>query len=150
MPNPVLNFAGSLFSSAVYLQAGILGKVTRLALAQQQNALGGNFRIDTGTVATRPVHGDSLSVVWIIVAPVKVDGLLSAVQLNESTLFMVLGLVPLVRAVFIAVPGVIVLVALVVVALVVFALSVFLAPVFLRAGSGHHRNRCSKGSSQKK
>jgi xanthine/uracil permease len=59
-------------------------------------------------------HGDSLPVIWITVTPVPVVGLLFAAQLNESTLLVVLGLVPLVRAVFIAVPRVIVLVALVV------------------------------------
>jgi hypothetical protein len=78
--------------------------------------------------------------------------LLPVVQLNESTLLVALGLVPLVRAVFIAVPGVIVLVAPVVVAFVVLAVPVFLVPVVsvLRAGSGHHRNRGSKDGSQKK
>jgi hypothetical protein len=90
----------------------------------------------------------SLSIIWIIVAPVPVDGLLLRVQLNESTRLVVVGLVPLVRAVFIAVPSVIVLVTLVVVALVVLALPIFLVPVVLRAGSGHHRNRCSKSGSQ--
>jgi hypothetical protein len=101
----------------------------------------------------------SLSVIRIVVTPVPVAPLLPSAQLNESTLLAVLGLIPLVLAVFIAVPSVIVLVALVVVSLVVFALPVFLVPVtlpiflvpvVLRAGSGHHRNRCSKGSSQKK
>ena len=104
-------------------------------------------------------HGDSLSVIWITVTPVPVVGLLFAAQLNESTRLVVLGLVPLVRAVSMAVPRVIVLVALVVVALVVLALPIFLVslvpwapfvPVVLRAGSGHHRNRCSKDGSQKK
>ena len=92
----------------------------------------------------------SLSVIRIVVTPVPVAPLLPSAQLNESTLLAVLGLIPLVLAVFIAVPSVIVLVALVVVSLVVFALPIFLVPVVLRAGSGHHRNRCSKGSSQKK
>jgi len=101
-------------------------------------------------------HGDLLSVlgsdIWITVAPTPVGPLLPAAQLNESTLLVVLGLVPLVRAVFIAVPGVIVLVALVVVAFVVLTVPVFLVPVVsvLRAGSGHHCNRCSKDGSQKK
>jgi len=45
---------------------------------------------------------------------------------------------------------VIVLVALVVVTLVVLASSIFVVPIVLRAGSGHHGNRCSKSSSQKK
>ena len=82
--------------------------------------------------------------------PVPVGPLLPGAQLNESTLLAVLGLIPMVLAVFIAVPSVIVLVALVVVSPVVFALPVFLVPVVLRAGSGHRRDRCSKGSSQKK
>jgi hypothetical protein len=93
------------------------------------------------------------------VTPVPVAILLPSVPLNESTPLVVLGLIPLVRAVFIAVPSVIVLVALVVVSLVDFALPVFLVPVtlpiflvpvVLRAGRGHRRNRRSKGSSQKK
>src|ERR1022692_1096508 len=95
-------------------------------------------------------HGDSLSVIWITVAPTPVDGLLPAAQLHERPLLVVLGLVPLVRMVFTAVPGVIVLVALVVVALVVLALPIFLVSIVLRAGGGHHRNRCIKGGSQKK
>src|SRR6202521_3389766 len=98
---------------------------------------------------------DSLSVIWVIVAPVPVDGLLPAVQLHESTLLVVFGLVPLVRTIFIAVPVVIVLVTLVVVAPVVLVLPIFLLPIFLvpvvlRAGSSQHRDRCSKGGSQKK
>ena len=101
----------------------------------------------------------SLSVIRIAVTPVPVATLLPSVQLNESTPLVVLGLIPLVRAVFIPVPSVIVLVALVVVSLVDFALPVFLVPVtlpiflvpvVLRAGRGHRRNRCSQGSSQKK
>jgi hypothetical protein len=101
----------------------------------------------------------SLSVIRIAVTPVPVAPLLPSAQLNESTLLAVLGLIPLVLAVFIAVPSVIVLVAPVVVSLVDFPLPVFLVPiplpiflvpVVLRAGSGHRRNRCSKGSSQKK
>ena len=94
--------------------------------------------------------GDSLSVIWIIVAPVPVDALLPAVQLHESTPLVVFGLVPLVRTIFIVVPVVIVLVTLVVVAPVVLALPVFMVPVVLREGSGHHRNRCGQGGSQKK
>src|ERR1700682_4726852 len=67
---------------------------------------------------------------------------------------MVLGLVTLVLAVFIAVPVVIVLVAPIVVTPVVLVLPIFLLPIFLvpvvlRAGSSHRRNRCSKGGSQK-
>src|ERR1700674_1474118 len=93
---------------------------------------------------------DSLPVIWIIVAPVPVDALLPAVQLHESTPLVVFGLVPLVRAIFITVPSVIVLVALVVVAPVVLALPVFMVPVVLREGSGHHRNRRSQCGSQKK
>jgi hypothetical protein len=101
----------------------------------------------------------SLSVIRIAVTPVPVAILLPSVQLNESTPLVVLGLIPLVRAVFIAVPSVVVLVALVVVSLVDFALPaflvpvtlpIFLVPVVLRAGRGHRRNRCSKGGSQKK
>jgi len=84
------------------------------------------------------------------VTPVPVDGLLSSIQLNESTPLVVLGLIALVRAVFVGVPVVIVFVALVVVALVVLALSIFAIPIVLWAGSGHHRNRCSKSSGQKK
>jgi hypothetical protein len=91
-----------------------------------------------------------LSVIWITVAPVPIDAPLPVVQLNESTLLMVLGLVPLVRAIFVGVPSVVVLVAFIVVALVVLALSIFFSPVVLRGGSGHHCNRCRKGSSQKK
>ena len=83
-------------------------------------------------------------------APVPVGGLLSRVQLDESVLLMVIGLVALVRAVFIAVPGVIVLVALVVIALVVLGLLFFMVLVVLRAGVGHHRDRRGKGGSQKK
>src|ERR1700693_103837 len=94
--------------------------------------------------------GDWLSVIWIIVAPVPVDALLPAVQLHESTPLVVFGLVPLVRTIFIAVPVVIVLVTLVVVAPVVLVLPIFTVPVVLRASSGHHRDRCSKGGSQKK
>jgi hypothetical protein len=97
--------------------------------------------------ATRPIL---LSVIRIVMTPVPVDGLLPGAQLNESPTLVVLGLIPLVRAVFIGVPVVIVLVALVVVALVVLALSIFVIPIVLRAGSGHHCNRRSKGSSQKK
>src|ERR1700731_3874492 len=95
-------------------------------------------------------QGDSLSVIWIIVAPTPVDALLPAVQLHESTPLVVFGLVPLVRAVLIAVPSVIVLVPLVVVAPVVLALPVFMVPVVLWEGGGHHRNRCGQGGSQKK
>ena len=91
--------------------------------------------------------------------PVPVAPLLPGAQLNESPPLVALGLIPLVRAVFIAIPSVIVLVAPVVVSLVDFPLPVFLVPitlpiflvpVVLRAGRGHRRNRCSKGSSQKK
>jgi hypothetical protein len=91
----------------------------------------------------------SLSVIWIIVTPIPVDGLLPGTQLHESPLLVVLGLIALIRAVLVGVPAVIVLVALVVVPLV-FALTIFVVPVVLRDGSGHHRNGCSKGSSQKK
>src|SRR5579862_7121779 len=99
---------------------------------------------------------DSLSVIgpfiWITVAPAPVGLLLTVAQLRERTLLVVFGLVSLVLTVFVVVPAVIVLVALVVVAFVVFALPVFLVPVVfdLWAGSGHHRDRCSKGGSQKK
>ena len=92
----------------------------------------------------------SLSVIRITVPPVPIDAPFPIVQLNESTFLMVLGLVPLVRAIFVGVPIVVVLVAFVVVALVVLALSMFFSPVVLRGGSGHHCNRCRKGSSQKK
>jgi len=84
------------------------------------------------------------------VTPVPVDGLLPGTQLNEIPLFVVLGLVPLVGAVFVGVPVVIVLVALVVVTLVVLGLFIFVVPIILRAGSGHHCNRCGQGRSQKK
>ena len=50
-----------------------------------------------------------LFAIAIVVAPVPVGGLLSRVQLDESVLLMVIGLVALVRAVFISVQGVIVL-----------------------------------------
>jgi hypothetical protein len=106
------------------------------------------FDIHLSTIRLRKAV--SLSVIRITVTPVPVDGLLPGVQLNESAPLMVLGLIPLVRAVFVGVPVVIVLVALVVVTLVVLALSIFVIPIVLWAGSGHHRNRCSKGSSQKK
>src|SRR6266403_566319 len=93
---------------------------------------------------------DSLPVIWIIVAPTPVDALLPAVQMHESTPLVVSGLVALVRTIFIAVPVVIVLVTLVVVAPVVLALPVFMVPVVLWERSGHHRNRCGQGGSQKK
>jgi uncharacterized membrane protein YuzA (DUF378 family) len=83
------------------------------------------------------------------VAPLPVVGLLPSAQMNEGMLLVVFGLVPLVRAVFVGVPSVIVLVAFVVIALVVLALLVFFFPVVLRASSSHHRNRCSKDGSQK-
>jgi hypothetical protein len=74
----------------------------------------------------------SLFVVWIIVTPVPVDGLLPGTQLNERPLLVVLGLIALIRAVFVGVPVVIVLVALVVVTLVVLALTIFVVPIVLR------------------
>jgi hypothetical protein len=78
-------------------------------------------------------RGDSLSIIgsfiWITVAPAPVGPLLTVAQLRERTLLAVFGLVSLVLTVFVAVPGVIVLVALVVVAFVVLALPVFLVPV---------------------
>lgn len=83
-------------------------------------------------------------------APTPVDALLPAVQMRESTPLVVFGLVALVRTIFIAVPVVIVLVTLVVVAPVVLALPVFMVPVVLWERSGHHRNRCGQGGSQKK
>ena len=93
----------------------------------------------------------SLSVIRITVTPVPVDGLLPGVQLNESPPLMMLGLIPLVRAVFIGVPVVIVLVALVVITfIVVLVSSIFVIPLLLWPGSGHHRNRCGNCSSQKK
>jgi hypothetical protein len=94
--------------------------------------------------------GDFLSVIRVIVAPFPVDGLLTGIQLNERTPLMLLGLVSLVRAVFVVVPGVVVLVGPVVVAFVVLALPVFVfSVVVLLASSGHHRNRRSQGGSQK-
>src|ERR1700730_13084620 len=93
---------------------------------------------------------DSLYVILIVVAAAPVHALLPAVQLHEGTPLVVFGLVPLVRTIFIAVPVVVVLVTPVVVAPVVLALPVFLVPVVLREGSGHRRNRCSQGGSQKK
>jgi hypothetical protein len=57
----------------------------------------------------------SLSVIRIAVTPVPVIGLVPGVQLNESPLFVVLGLIPLVRAAFVGVPVVIVLMDTVVV-----------------------------------
>jgi hypothetical protein len=90
------------------------------------------------------------------VTPVPVGPLLPSAQLNVGTLLAVLGLVPLVCVVFIAVPRVIVLMPLVVVSLVAFgwpvflvpvSLPIFLVPVVLWAGSSHHRNRCDKGGS---
>src|SRR3984893_2304824 len=92
----------------------------------------------------------SLSVVRIAVTPIPVAGLLPGVQPGEIPLLVVLGLIPVVRTAFVSVPVVIILVALVVVTLVVFAFSVFVVPIVLRAGSGHHCNRCGQGSSQKK
>jgi hypothetical protein len=94
--------------------------------------------------------GDSLSVIWMSVAPVPVDGLLPSVQPIEIASLVMLGLVPLVRAAFIIVPGVVVLVGSVVIASVVVVLPLFLAPVVLRARRSHHRNRGCKGGSQKK
>jgi hypothetical protein len=94
-------------------------------------------------------HGDSLSVIRVVVTPVPVTVLLPFAGVVEVALLVVLGLVLLVRTVFIVVPGVIVLVASVVVALVVLALPVFVVPL-LGSGSGHHRNRCGKSGSQKK
>lgn len=87
----------------------------------------------------------------ITVAPVPVDTLLSAAQLNKSTPLVALGLISLVGTVFIAVPGVIIPVTLIVVALVVLALPVFFLPVLiiLWASIRHHRKRRSKHSSQK-
>jgi hypothetical protein len=92
----------------------------------------------------------SLFAIWIIVTPVPVDGLLPGTQLNERPPLVVLGLIALIRAVFVGVPVVIVLVSLVVVPLVVLAVTIFVVPVILRDGSDHRRNGCSKGSSQKK
>jgi len=66
------------------------------------------------------------------VTPVPVDGPLPVVQLNERSPLVVLGLIPLVGAVFVGVPVVIVLVAPVVVTLVVLVLSIFVVPVVLR------------------
>src|ERR1700732_2250475 len=93
-----------------------------------------------------------LLVIWIIVTPVPVNGLLLGFQLNERTRLVVLTLIPLVRAVFIAIPSVIVLVFPVVVPLIVFDLLVFLVPVVsvsvvLWAGGGHHRNRGGESGS---
>jgi hypothetical protein len=107
------------------------------------------FDIHLSTI-TNALTAISLPVIWITVTPVPVDGLLPGTQLNESPPLVVLGLIPLVRAVLVGVPVVIVLVALIVVTLIVLALSIFVVPIVLRAGSGHHCNRCSKGSSQKK
>ena len=81
--------------------------------------------------------------------PLPVVGLLPRTQLNESMLLVVFGLVPLVRAVFVGVPVVIVLMSLVVIAFVVLALLVFFFPVVLCTSSSHHGNRCSKDGSQK-
>jgi hypothetical protein len=97
-----------------------------------------------------PIGGNSSFVIWIIVAPVPVDGLLPGAQLNESVLLVVLGLVSLVRTILIAVPGVVVLVAPVVIAFVVVGLPVFLVFVVSRVGGSHHCNRCGQGGSQKK
>src|ERR1700692_3173878 len=83
----------------------------------------------------------SLFVIKIAVTPVPGIGLVPGFQLNESPFFVALGLIPLVRAVFVGVPVVIVLVALVVITLVVLAFSVFVVPIVLRAGSRHHCNR---------
>ena len=89
-----------------------------------------------------------LPVVWIIVAPGPVDGLLPGAELDESSILVVLSLVSLVRAGFIVVPPVIVLVVLVIVAPVVVVVSVSVVLVVLRDGSGHRRNWHDKGSSQ--
>jgi hypothetical protein len=66
----------------------------------------------------------SLSVIGVVVTPVPVDGLLSSTQLNEVPFFVVLSPIPLVRAVFVGVPVVIVLVTFVIVTLVVLAFSI--------------------------
>jgi len=84
------------------------------------------------------------------VTPVPVDALLPGTQLSEVPFLMMLVLIPLVRAVFVGVPVVIVLVALVVITLVVLALPIFVVPVVLWVCSGHHGNRRGKGSGQKK
>lgn len=91
------------------------------------------------------MRGAHLAVVWIIVAPGPIHGLLPGVELDESSILVVLSLVALVRAGFIVVPRVIVLVAFVVVAPVVVVVSVSVIPVVLRDGSGHCRD---KGGSQ--
>ena len=85
-----------------------------------------------------------LSVIRVVVTPGPVDALFAGAQLNKRALLVVLGLVPLVRAVFIVVPLVKVLVVPVVIAfVVVVAAPFFLAPVVLRAHSTHHCNWCS-------
>ena len=55
------------------------------------------------------------------------------------------GLIPLVRAVFVGVPVVIVVVALIVVTLGVLALAIFVVTIVLRAGSGHHCHEARLG-----
>jgi hypothetical protein len=140
----------------MYPQANRMAPTSGSSQAQRQFSGGARENRAVNFIDWASAHGDLLSVVgsdiWITVAPAPVGPLLPVVQLNESTLLVALGLVPLVRAVFIAVPGVIVLVAPVVVAFVVLAVPVFLVPVVsvLGGGSGHHRNRGSKGGSQKK
>ena len=83
--------------------------------------------------------------------PTPVGPLLLLAQLTESTILVALAPVPLILAVFIAVPGVVVLVGLVVVAFVVLALPVFLVAVVLvlRAGSGHHRHGVARAAVRK-
>src|SRR5580692_10082464 len=96
-------------------------------------------RLSAETERRNPI----LPAVRMAVAPVPVDGLLLAVQLNEGMRLVVLVLVSHVRSVFIAIPGVIVLVAFVVVALVV------IVPFFLVVvlGAGGHYQRYGKGGS---
>jgi hypothetical protein len=89
------------------------------------------------------VRSPILPAVRMAVAPVPVDSPLLAVQLNEGMRLVVLVLVSHIRSVFIAIPGVIVLVAFVVVALVV------IVPFFLVVvlGAGGHYQRYGKDGS---
>src|SRR5579872_2622149 len=99
-----------------------------------------------------PIAHD-LFFIWIIVAPGPVDALFLAAQLSKITFLVMIRLILLVCAVFIAIPSVVVLVAFIIVALVVLGLPIFLillVPVLLLAGRGHHRNgRGERGGQEK-
>ena len=87
---------------------------------------------------------------WLDIALALIIVISAIAGLRAGFTRVVIGLVALVRAVFVAVPGVIVLVGLIIVALVVLALLFFVILVVLCVGSGHERYGRGKGGSQKK